>query len=291
MKKLLNYVPGFIPGGEKVWKQVIELIYYTFCLIVLLSVGVGVFLVTLAIPFILFSIIRIVFNKKERNRIMILTLLVGLVAFSIGWKLDNIRIEKEIKVVAQQKVLADNKVKDDAAAKVIADAKAIENKIIADKQAIIDKETARIKAIEDKKIADAQAVKDKLIAKMAAEQDKRDIWKAAVAKGKAGVFKYDTGISYDQLARNPNEHKNSYVKFSGKVVQVMEGNNEVQLRIAVNDDYDTILLVFYDPSIVNGRILDGDVVNLKGVSMGIYTYDSTMGGSITVPLVKVDSFY
>ncbi|MBU3190447.1 hypothetical protein K9O30_14760 [Clostridium bowmanii] len=62
----------------------------------------------------------------------------------------------------------------------------------------------------------------------------------------------------------------------------------VTLRVAVNDDYDTILLVGYEPSIVDSRILENDVINLKGVSQGVYTYESTMGGNITIPLVMAD---
>src|SRR5699024_10509101 len=48
---------------------------------------------------------------------------------------------------------------------------------------------------------------------------------------------YDTGITYDQLARTPDDYEGEKVKFSGKVLQVMEGNGStVQLRMAINDD-------------------------------------------------------
>src|SRR5699024_4279095 len=58
---------------------------------------------------------------------------------------------------------------------------------------------------------------------------------------------YDTGITYDQLARTPDDYEGEKVKFSGKVLQVMEGNGStVQLRMAINDDYDKVIYVEYD---------------------------------------------
>ncbi|WP_272875231.1 hypothetical protein [Bhargavaea massiliensis] len=52
---------------------------------------------------------------------------------------------------------------------------------------------------------------------------------------------YDTGITYDQLARTPDDYIGKKVKFSGKVIQVMEGDGTTQIRFAVNEDYDTII--------------------------------------------------
>jgi len=59
--------------------------------------------------------------------------------------------------------------------------------------------------------------------------------------------------------------------------------------VAVNDDYNTILLVAYDPSIVTSNVLVNDEITIKGVSNGVYTYASTMSGNITLPLVDADS--
>jgi len=71
----------------------------------------------------------------------------------------------------------------------------------------------------------------------------------------------------------------------------MEDGTNVQLRIAINDDYDNILLASYDSSTMSSRVLENDEVNLKGMSLGVATYQSTMGGNITIPSVSVDSFY
>ena len=41
-------------------------------------------------------------------------------------------------------------------------------------------------------------------------------------KNQKEAIGYDTGITYEQLARTPNEYNGEKVKFSGKVIQVIE---------------------------------------------------------------------
>ena len=99
---------------------------------------------------------------------------------------------------------------------------------------------------------------------------------------------YKTGqckeISYENLARNPEKHEMKQIKISGRVVQLIEGDdNYYELRVAVNDDYDTIIYVTYDHRILESRILEDDYITLYGTFMGTITYESTMGGNITIP--------
>ena len=95
-------------------------------------------------------------------------------------------------------------------------------------------------------------------------------------------------ISYDNLARNPDDYEGKMVKGSGNVLQVMDGDNEVDLRIGTSSDgYDDVVLAYYDPQIVDSRILEDDHVTYYGQSLGLYTYESTMGADITIPLIKV----
>lgn len=63
----------------------------------------------------------------------------------------------------------------------------------------------------------------------------------------------------------------SEIALNGKVIQVMESSGITQLRIAVNDDYDTVVLVEYDSSISPSRILDNDYVNIFGNYIGLFT--------------------
>ncbi|MGC4018741.1 MAG: zinc ribbon domain-containing protein [Muricomes sp.] len=152
-----------------------------------------------------------------------------------------------------------------AAEKVAADKKAAEEKAAADKKAAEEKAAADKKAAEEKAAADAAAAK-------AAEE----------ARG------YETGISYDQLARTPDDFTGQKVKFYGKVIQVMEDTSSVQIRLAVDDNYDTILLGEYSSSAVSSRVLKDDYITIYGTSVGTITYQSTMGGNITIPGVYID---
>lgn len=78
------------------------------------------------------------------------------------------------------------------------------------------------------------------------------------------------------------------IKFRGKVIQVMEGDDTTQIRLAVGEDYDTILFGEYDSSIVNSRILEDDIITVMGLSTGLLTYESTMGGDISIPGMSID---
>ena len=103
---------------------------------------------------------------------------------------------------------------------------------------------------------------------------------------------YNTGITYEQLARTPDDYKGKNITLTGKVIQVVEGDDETDLRVAVDGNYDNVVMVGYDPDIMNGsRILENDKITFYAESLGTTTYKSTMGGKITVPLAlakKID---
>ena len=122
----------------------------------------------------------------------------------------------------------------------------------------------------------------------AAEEQRKAEEKAAKESEEKAKKGYDTGITYDQLARTPDDYKGEKVKFKGKVIQVIEGGSEVNLRVAVNSDYNKIILVAYSPSLVSSRVLEDDKITVYGTSQGLYTYKSTMGGMITIPLIFAD---
>lgn len=118
--------------------------------------------------------------------------------------------------------------------------------------------------------------KEEAEAKAKAEQE---------AKEKQG---YETGITYNQLARTPDDYKGEKCKFRGKVVQVMEEESIVVMRLAVNGNYDNILYVMTTSKALNNeRILEDDYITVYGTSAGIYTYTSTWGKSVSIPSMVV----
>lgn len=148
----------------------------------------------------------------------------------------------------------------------------------------------KMKPFEEMDAAEAEARKiaaEEAAAKKKAKEEK-EAKKQAEKQAEKEKKGYDTGIKYDQLARNPDDYKGEKVKFKGKVVQIMEGDSEIQMRLAVDSDYDMILYCGYDPSIVSSRILEDDIITIYGTSIGTISYNSTMGGKITIPGVYVD---
>lgn len=94
---------------------------------------------------------------------------------------------------------------------------------------------------------------------------------------------------YQDLARNPKDYKGKKVVFTGKVVQVLESGNKVQYRVNVTQNdygYEDTIYVFYTRSNDESRILEDDLVTLWGVSDGLFTYTSTIGGQITIPQIN-----
>src|SRR3954469_7917883 len=78
---------------------------------------------------------------------------------------------------------------------------------------------AEAKAVEEKRLAEEKAKAEaEAAAKAQAEEEAAARAEAEAKKG------YDTGITYDQLARTPDDFIGQKVKFRGKVVQVIEGD-------------------------------------------------------------------
>ena len=98
---------------------------------------------------------------------------------------------------------------------------------------------------------------------------------------------YNTGITFDNLARTPNDYEGKRVTFRGKVVQVVESDTEVNIRLAIDDDYNKMIFLIYDPNIVSSRVLEDDMITIYGNSCNLYTYTSTFGEDITIPLIYV----
>lgn len=152
------------------------------------------------------------------------------------------------------------------------------------------KEQEKAKAEAEKKAAEESAAKE-AEEKAAAEKKKREAEEAERKAVEAEKASYDTGISYENLARNPDTYMLEKVKFNGRIIQVIKGEDVSQFRFAIDDDYDQVILIeISEDQLSNNRLLEDDNITIRGVSYGEYTYSSTIGGEITVPAVVVDSF-
>lgn len=149
---------------------------------------------------------------------------------------------------------------------------------------------AEKKAAEEKAAAEAKAKKE-AEEKAAAEKKAAEERAAAAAKAAEEAKGYETGITFDNLARTPDAYIGKKVKFSGKVIQVLEGSAETQIRLAVSGNYDKIIFCRVPKSkTTTNRILENDYIHIMGVSNGLVSYQSTLGSTITIPDISVDDW-
>lgn len=94
--------------------------------------------------------------------------------------------------------------------------------------------------------------------------------------------------SFEDVARNPDDWEGKQVEFTGEVIQVMEDAGTYTLRVNVTQTSwgwdDTIMVIYSSPDGAS-RILEDDVVTFYGLMGGMYSYESVMGATITVPLL------
>lgn len=112
-----------------------------------------------------------------------------------------------------------------------------------------------------------------------AEEEAR---KAEVALG------YETGITYKDIARNPDDYKGKKVKFTGYVKQILEGYIYNDMRMSTSGEYDDIIYATYSSSLVDGRLLEDDHITICGTVSGLKTYTSVLGSTITLPKISID---
>ena len=92
-------------------------------------------------------------------------------------------------------------------------------------------------------------------------------------------------VTYEELYRNNETYQGDLVYLKGEVIQVLtEGNSDSYvLRVSITKStfgYDDPVLVHYTGPV---RPLDDDIVELVGNVKGLRTYESVLGGQITIP--------
>lgn len=143
------------------------------------------------------------------------------------------------------------------------------------------------KAAESKeKATAAKKSEEEAAAKKKAEEE------AAAKKAQQEAERKDPNtygvIDYITLSRTPDQYIGQKYKFSGKILQVLEGDNSTQYRLAVDGNYDNVLYLEIDKDDLAQRILEDDLVTVYGISVGTISYKSTLGGKITIPGLLVN---
>lgn len=101
-------------------------------------------------------------------------------------------------------------------------------------------------------------------------------------------IKYDSKITYNNLSRNPEKYKGKGIVFTGKIIQVIESDSGSTYRIAINSNYNNVMVAYYFIKNNENRLLENDIIRFKGLYTGLYTYKTVLGASQTVPSVIIN---
>ena len=88
-----------------------------------------------------------------------------------------------------------------------------------------------------------------------------------------------------------DSYKDKKLYAKGKIVQVIEGDSETDLRVATaTNGYDDIVFVAYDPDILDGaHLTEGQYIGVYGRCKGQVSYTSALGAKISIPGLDADS--
>ena len=95
---------------------------------------------------------------------------------------------------------------------------------------------------------------------------------------------------YKTIFRYVEQYKGKDVKFTGKVVQIIDKNS---YRVNVTKDRwgyydDTVYVKFVDLDGNTPRILEDDIITFYGTVGDLYTYTTVLGASVTIPSVNAN---
>lgn len=209
----------------------------------------------------------------------------GIVCFILGGALMSdsgsvTELEKSVESLNQQVVEKDSKIKE------------LESKVEEAKPWFEMKEEEQ--KAEEAKLAEEKAKKEAEEKAKAAEEARLAEEKKKAeeeAKKQAEAKKYETGLTYEDLARKPSENMLKYVKFEGKIIQVMKGDGYTQYRMAINGDYDKVVLIeIANDKLTNGNILEDDYIYIKGQYLMEQSYKTVLGAEMTIPAIVVHEF-
>lgn len=152
-------------------------------------------------------------------------------------------------------------------------------------------EIAEVKK-ENNNIVVTNVAEEKRTAEQEAEEKRKQEEEIARKQQEESEFKASCQTyTFEQMARNPENFKGTNVKVTGEVVQALYGTSGVDLRVNITKEgtyttyyTDTIYVVYY-PEAGEDKILEGDIITIYGTSQGDYTYTSTLGASINLPLI------
>ena len=131
-----------------------------------------------------------------------------------------------------------------------------------------NKQTSTTKKTPQQQVADV---------KVTAEENRKNVLEE--------LDQYQTSLTYEQIASDPETYFATKGIFSGRVDQVVKGREFHTMRLAIDGDYTKMVKVDFVTEASSRNVLKGDNVTVYGVFEGENTYTSTSGAKITLPQI------
>ena len=158
--------------------------------------------------------------------------------------------------------------------------------------------TTTSKSKSSEELAASEASSEAAASKASEEKAKKEaetkasMEAAAAQEAKEEAEKKDPATyptqAYDEMARNGDSHAGEKIQITGKVIQVQDSDDGgATLRVATSaNGYDDVYLVQIMSSEWKGhRLLEDDQITIYGTAYGLYSYETVMGNTQTVPAI------
>ena len=158
--------------------------------------------------------------------------------------------------------------------------------------------TSKSKSKSSEELAASKASSEAAASKASEEKAKKEaetkasMEAAAAQEAKEEAEKKDPATyptqAYDEMARNGDSHAGEKIQITGKVIQVQDSDDGgATLRVATSaNGYDDVYLVQIMSSEWKGhRLLEDDQITIYGTAYGLYSYETVMGNTQTVPAI------
>lgn len=96
-------------------------------------------------------------------------------------------------------------------------------------------------------------------------------------------------VSYDELARYPENFKGKPVVFQGEIIQKVS-DTEFRVNITKGEYgfWDDTVYLALTKNVKDARLLEDDIIEFTGLVQGDVTYESIFGQKITIP--RIDAY-
>jgi uncharacterized membrane protein YeaQ/YmgE (transglycosylase-associated protein family) len=101
-------------------------------------------------------------------------------------------------------------------------------------------------------------------------------------------------LTYEDLARYPDKYIGEQVSFTGRASEVSYDSDGWIAHLYVKDSgygyYDNDLIVGFVGAPTGGRVLEDDIIQITGISAGLYKYETVMGAVREIPSILGSSY-